>query len=146
MAEDYDRPQTILEMVNRIIQTAKNVIAQTVAGDPDDEKVIGTLGKKKFNWNTSVGTAHNGCKGLLSRGGCAAWQKPDVIRIDINAELCRLSRSHLEQLSEGSVTSLKAHPRRLGINRQRPMCNIEGEPVFYSGAPSPIVHCSSCDT
>ena len=59
MTENDDRAQAVFEMVNRIVQTAHDVVAQAIACDPDDKEIVRALGEDKFDGNACIGAADN---------------------------------------------------------------------------------------
>ncbi|MNL48406.1 hypothetical protein D3C87_1712650 [compost metagenome] len=88
MAEDDYRAQAILEVINRIAQTGRDVVTQTIAGHPDDKQVVRAFGKDQLDRNPRIGTADNCRKRLLF--GCRATprKKADIMRVHGDVQLC----------------------------------------------------------
>jgi hypothetical protein len=75
-------------VARRIVQAAHDIVAQTIAGDPDDEQVVRAFGKDKLDRNARIGAADDRRKQLLSRRGAAPRKQSDIIRVDIDAQAC----------------------------------------------------------
>ena len=67
MAQDDDRLQAGVEVIDRVAQTAENVAAESVAGDANDEQVVRTFAEDQFDWNPGIGAADDCREGPLLR-------------------------------------------------------------------------------
>src|SRR6516164_1567789 len=105
MAQNHNEPQAFAQMFKRIPQTAENIVAKAVAGNPDDKQVVWSLVKDQFDRYPCVRTPEHDRKRVLRR--CAVLlQQAEIPRIDVDHTPCppgALGQA-VEQCREGMIT------------------------------------------
>ena len=80
MAQDDNCLQAGVEVIDRVAQTAEHVAAQSVAGDANDEQVVGTFAEDQFDWDPGIGAADDRCEGPLLNCTGFARKQAEMVR------------------------------------------------------------------
>ena len=100
MAKHSDDLHAAAQMLDCILEAAKNFAAKPIAGDPNDEQVIRTFIEDEFDGDTCIGASENRSERTLLRASILALHHPEILQIDIDnalgsAAIVRQSRAEL---------------------------------------------------
>ncbi|MET0166850.1 MAG: hypothetical protein ABW318_17820, partial [Vicinamibacterales bacterium] len=68
-------------MIDRIVEATQDFIAQSIARDAHNEKVVGALGKDKLDRNARVGAADNRRERMLRWRHTMFVKNSDIARV-----------------------------------------------------------------
>ena len=135
MAEYSDDLYAAAQMLDCILEAAKNFAAKPIAGDPNDEQVIRTFIKDEFDGDSCIRASENRGERTLLRASIPALHKPEILQIDIDNALgsAVIVRQSVEQRRESQISCFEALLRRIRIRRPRPrilraiaVCDLNG--------------------
>jgi hypothetical protein len=70
VAKNHNRPQAVIEVIDRVAQTAEHIAAKHVAGETDDKQIVGALAEDQLDRNPGMGAADASREApLLGRAG-----------------------------------------------------------------------------
>jgi hypothetical protein len=88
MAEHDNHFHATAQLLDSILQAAKHLASETVASNPNDEQVIGTLVEDEFDRNPCVGASENRSEWSVFRTFRAALRQSDILRVDLDDPPC----------------------------------------------------------
>ena len=124
MAQYSDDLHAAAQMLDCILEAAKNFAAKPIAGDPNDEQVISGPSLKMSSDGEPVRqtSPENRGERTLLRASIPALHKPEILQIDIDNALgsAVIVRQSVEQGRESQISCFEARLRRIQIRRPRP--------------------------
>ena len=117
----YDKSEASSQMFDRVPQTAKHVVPQTIAGDADNKQVIRPFIEDQFDRYPRIGTAQYRGEWQLT------WRTPSVcldtkiacIDLDNTAYCAGIVGQARQQCSEPLIALAQTHARGFRIRRSR---------------------------
>ena len=104
-------------MVNRIVQTAHDVVAQAIPCDPDDKEIVRALGEDKFDGNACIGAADNRRKRLAVSARSFA---PEAVLRHTGRHRCSRLRIEMRRPDQGVLRRPGFRPQVSVVQRVNP--------------------------
>ena len=127
MAEHSNDLHAAAQMLDCILEAAKNFAAKPIAGDPNDEQVIRTFIKDELDRDTRIRASENRSERTLPRASILALHHPEILQINIDNALCGAAIvQSVEQGCESLVSCFETPLRCIRIRWPRPriLCAI----------------------
>src|ERR1700722_19644092 len=84
VSQDNNEPQAASQVIDRVSQAAKYIVADSIAGNPDHEQVVRSFVEDQFDRHAGVGAAKHRREGALFGQDLFARLHNEVTCIDLD--------------------------------------------------------------